>query len=71
MSKDILENTIESEIHCNEYGSDHCPVSLVLNIKDIDLESFKELSQHCKKDSDESQSKTPEKEEEENKEAQE
>ena len=56
ISKDILSSVIESEIHWDEYGSDHWPISFDFKLKDINLDEFKENSQHCKNSTTEDKS---------------
>ena len=43
---------IDSEIHNEYWGSDHCPVSLTLDVTKIDLEQFAEFQRNCSQDDD-------------------
>ena len=42
ISQACLSNVIDSEIHNEYWGSDHCPVSITLDATTIDLEKFRE-----------------------------
>jgi exodeoxyribonuclease-3 len=41
-SKWLEPNLKEAEIHCEYWGSDHCPVSCTIDVSNIDLKAFKE-----------------------------
>jgi exonuclease III len=38
----MIEAVVDSEIHPEFWGSDHCPVSITINLSKIDLQSFAE-----------------------------
>ena len=40
-SKWLEGNLKEADIHGEYWGSDHCPISLTIDVSKIDLESFK------------------------------
>jgi exodeoxyribonuclease-3 len=42
VSKHIIPTCVDSEIHNEFWGSDHCPVSLTVDVTKIDLDDFKE-----------------------------
>lgn len=41
-SKWIENRVIEAEIHNEYWGSDHCPISVTMNLLDVDLVGFSE-----------------------------
>ena len=40
ISKQAMSCIVDSEIHCDYWGSDHCPISVTLDTTKIDLERF-------------------------------
>ena len=42
VSKSIFPVVVDSEIHTDIWGSDHCPISITLDHSQIDLEEFKQ-----------------------------
>jgi hypothetical protein len=42
ISKWLEKNIKDSEIHGEYWGSDHCPVSLTIDVENIDLKGFQE-----------------------------
>ena len=42
MSRHAMASVVDSEIHNEYWGSDHCPVSVTLDVDKIDLEKFVE-----------------------------
>ena len=42
ISQACLSSVIDSEIHNEYWGSDHCPISLTVDINKIDVENFNE-----------------------------
>jgi hypothetical protein len=42
VSKQIVNAIVDAEIHNEYWGSDHCPVSLTIDVTKINLEEFRE-----------------------------
>ena len=56
VSKQIRDSLIDAEIHNEYWGSDHCPVSLTLDVTKINLEEFKEYQRlGCEEDEEKSE----------------
>lgn len=42
VSKQIMHAVVDAEIHNEFWGSDHCPVSMTIDVSKINLEEFRE-----------------------------
>lgn len=42
VSKGMMNAVVDAEIHNEFWGSDHCPVSLTIDVTKIDLKEFRE-----------------------------
>ena len=61
VSKGLMDHVLDSEIHNEYWGSDHCPISISLNLKAIDLNKFVEYMALDHEEIDQEQKQAPEK----------
>jgi hypothetical protein len=52
VSKQIMNAVVDAEIHNEFWGSDHCPVSLTIDVSKIDLEEFREYQRMGEQEAD-------------------
>ena len=52
VSKQIVNAVVDAEIHNEYWGSDHCPVSVTIDVSKIDLEEFREYQRLAAKEND-------------------
>ena len=53
VSKFLVKYLVDSEIHNEFWGSDHCPVSMTIDAESIDLEEFREFQKYGDDEEDE------------------
>jgi len=52
VSKQIVNAVVDAEIHNEYWGSDHCPVSLTIDVSKINLEEFREYQRMAESEID-------------------
>lgn len=53
VSKQMMNAVVDAEIHNEFWGSDHCPVSLTVDVTKINLEEFREYQRMGSQEGDE------------------